>query len=143
MKKLGILLMAGLLVTSCVPITPQMRMQKHPDLYAALSPSERQWVERGELAKGMSRDAVFLAWGPPAMSYEGNQQGKASMRWDYTGEHAVYAERYHGGDGYRGHYAHPYGDSAYGFAPELTFVPYRRASVWFVNNRVDGWERLR
>jgi len=148
MKKLVVFLMAGLLGTSCVPITPQTRIAKHPDLYAALNPSERNLVERGELAKGMTRDAVFLAWGPPAMSYEGYHEGKASMRWDYTGAQAVYSERFYGvygysGHGYRGHNVHPYSAYAYGFAPELAFVPYRRASVWFINNRVDGWERLR
>jgi len=150
MKQLVVLLMVGLVASSCVPITPQTRIQKHPALYAALSPNERNLVERGELAKGMSRDAVFLAWGAPAMSYEGYHQGKASMRWDYTGARAVYSERFYGvygyggygGYGYHGHYAHPYSAYAYGFAPELAFVPYRRASVWFVNNRVDGWERL-
>ena len=148
MKKLLVLLTAALLASSCVPITPQTRIQHHPQLFDALSPSERDLVQRGELAKGMSQDAVFLAWGPPAMRYEGYHQGKASMRWDYTGARAVYSDSFYGvygygRYGYHGHYAHPYGAYAYGFAPELTYVPYRRASVWFVNNRVDGWERLR
>jgi len=143
MKQLVVLLMAGLVAASCVPLTPQARIQHHPQLFAALRPSERDLVQRGELAKGMSQDAVFLAWGPPAMNYEGYHQGKASMRWDYTGARAVYSDQFYGGYGYHRRYANPYGAYAYGFAPELAYVPYRRASVWFVNKRVEGWERLR
>jgi len=149
MKKILLMLMVALVASSCVPITPQTRINQHPEIFAALPQKERDLVQRGELAKGMSPDAVMLAWGPPSMRFEGYHQGRASMRWDYTGATAVYSEQFYGvygspygGRGYYGHYPHPYSAYAFGFAPELTYVPYRRASVWFVNNRVDGWERL-
>jgi len=151
MKKILLMFMVALVASSCVPITPQTRINQHPEIFAALPQKERDLVQRGELAKGMSPDAVMLAWGPPSMRFEGYHQGRASMRWDYTGATAVYSEPFygiyggygiHGGHGYYGHYPHPYSAYAFGFAPELTYVPYRRASVWFVNNQVDGWERL-
>ena len=147
MKKLLVLLGIGLMAASCVPSTPQTRIQQHPELYAALSSSQQALVQRGELAKGMTAEAVMLAWGPPAMRYEGNDKGRDSMRWDYTGARAVYSSQFYGvygygGYGYHGHHGYyPY--SGFGFAPDVAYVPYRRASVWFVNNRVDGWERLR
>ncbi len=31
----------------------------------------------------------------------------------------------------------------FGFGPEIAYIPYRVASVWFINNRVDSWERAR
>ena len=145
MKKFIALFAVGLLASSCVPITPQMRIQQHPEIFATLSPNEQALVQRGELAKGMPPQAVVLAWGPPSMRYEGNHKGSPSMRWDYTGTQAVYSGQYFGmyGYGYHGRYGHPYSGYGVGFAPELAYVPYRQASVWFVNNRVDAWDRLR
>jgi hypothetical protein len=31
----------------------------------------------------------------------------------------------------------------FGIGPEIAYVPYRIASVWFVDNRVDAWERAK
>jgi hypothetical protein len=144
MKKLLVCLALGLLATSCVPSTPQARIQQNPEMFAALSPKEQSLVQRGEIAKGMPPDAVVLAWGAPAMSYEGNKKGQASLRWDYTSAYPVYTAAYYGGYGYGGYGHHGrYGYYGYGFGPELTYVPYRSSSVWFVNNRVESWERLR
>jgi hypothetical protein len=133
-----LLLPAGLLLSSCVPSTPQTRIQQHPDLFAALSPKHQQLVQQGALAKGMPRDAVMLAWGPPAQRFEGSQGGKSSERWDYSGAYPVYTHGFYGGFGYGRYGCYPYG---YGFMPEVTYVPYRRASVWFIDSLVDSWER--
>lgn len=138
----------GLVASSCAPSTPQTRIQQRPDRFAALPAKERSLVERGEIAKGMSEDAVWLAWGPPAMRYEGYQKGRTSERWDYTAARPVYANHYYGmygfgGYGHHGRYGHPYSAYGFGFAPEVAYVPYRKASVWFVSSRVDSWERLR
>ena len=145
MKQLILLLISGLLASSCVPSTPQTRIQQNPAMFGALSPKDQNLVQQGTLAKGMPQDAVWLAWGPPAQRFEGFQSGKVSERWDYSGSYPVYSQQFYGGYGYGygygryGRYQGPY----YGFGPEVTFVPYRRASVWFVNDRVDSWERTR
>lgn len=144
MKKFLACLACGLLATSCVPSTPQTRIEQNPQMFAALSAKEQSLVQRGEIAKGMSPNAVVLAWGPPSMRYEGNKQGQSSMRWDYTSAYPVYTSGYYGyygGYGRHGRYGYPY--YGYGFGPELTYVPYRSSSVWFVNNHVESWERLR
>ena len=149
MKKPFLVLLMGLVAASCVPSTPQTRIQQRPEVFAALTANERALVQRGELAKGMSPDAVMLAWGAPALQYKGYHQDRPAMRWDYTGARAVYSGPYYGMYGYGGYggygYHGRYGYSTYGFgfAPELAYVPYRRASVWFVNHRVDAWDRLR
>ena len=31
----------------------------------------------------------------------------------------------------------------FGVGPEVAYVPYRVGSVWFINHRVDSWERAR
>jgi hypothetical protein len=146
MKPLLVVVALGLLAASCAPSTPQTRIQQHPQQFAALSTKEQSLVQRGELAKGMSPDAVLLAWGSPAMRYEGYQQGRAAERWDYTAARPVYANPYFGAYSFAGygHYGHyPYSGYGFGFGPELAYLPYCRASVWFVGNRVDSWERLR
>jgi hypothetical protein len=146
MRNPAVLLAIGLAASGCVPSTPQARIQQSPALYSALAAKDQRLVQQGEIAKGMSQDAVFLAWGSPNMRYEGFQKGKTSERWDYAGSYPVYSNTYYGSYGYRnygryGHHGAPY--YANGIAQELTYVPYRRASVWFVNQRVDSWERMR
>lgn len=144
MKQLLIALVGGLLVSSCVPSTPQTRIQQHPELFAALAPKDQQLVQQGTLAKGMSPDAVLLAWGPPAQRVEGFQAGKVSECWNYAGAYPVYSQSFYGGYSYGygryGRHHYPYGA---GFGPEVTYVPYRKATVWFVDHRVDAWERTR
>lgn len=145
MKNLLLALAAGLLVVSCAPNTPQARIGKSPEKFAALNQRDRELVERGELRRGMSQDAVWLAWGSPGQTYQGTQKGKQAERWDYLGTKPVYSSWIGGGWGYS-----PYGYGRYGysslnvaFGPDVTYLPYRLASVWFENQRVEAWERLR
>ncbi|MEI6656771.1 MAG: hypothetical protein WCP45_18550 [Verrucomicrobiota bacterium] len=150
MRNLLVTLTVGLAVCSCVPTTPQARIQQSPAVFAALSPKEQQLVQQGALAKGMSQNAVLLAWGAPSMRYEGFRNGCSALRWDYTAASPVYTSTFfggysYGGYGHHGPYGSPYRGYGYGigFAPEIGYLPYHKSSVWFVNNRVDAWERLR
>lgn len=128
--------------SSCAPSTPQTRIAANPALFEAQPAKHRPLIEQGELQRGMSKDAVQLAWGAPQSSFEGSRDGKTAERWDYTGSRPVHTSGFHGGYGFNRRLRHPYADF-YGFGPEVIHVPYRRASVWFVSGRVDGWERLR
>ena len=57
---------------------------------------------------------------------------------------AAHPHAYDGGYGYGFSPYGPYRSQAYyGFGPEVAYVPYRIASVWFIENRVDSWERAR
>ncbi len=131
------------IITSCAPSTPQTRIQQRPQDFARLSEKHQELVSRGEIAKGMSKDAVALAWGSPSTRIEGLRNGKFSERWDYIGREAVTRNHFFGGYS-SGRYG-PYGYSGYraGFGPEVTYVPYLQASVWFVSGRVNEWERQR
>ncbi len=131
------------IVSSCAPSTPLTRIQERPQDYAQLSEKHKDLVSRGEIAKGMSKEAVTLAWGSPGAHIDGLRNGKHSERWDYMGRHAVTRNHFFGGYTSGGY--GPYGYSGYraGFGPEISYIPYRKASVWFVGGRVDEWERQR
>ena len=144
MKTAFAALLAGLLAVSCAPSTPQSRIEAQPAKFAALSRKDKALVEQGKIDRGMSQDAVWLAWGAPSRVLENSKDGKPGERWDYTRTEPVYttsafAPYGYGWGGPRGYY--PY----YGFAvfPEVAYVPYRSASVWFVRDRVDSWERVK
>jgi hypothetical protein len=146
MKKWIVISCLGLLVgivSSCAPSTPQRRIQERPQDFEKLSEKHKELVSKGEIAKGMSKDAVYFAWGSPASQVDVFKDGKSSERWDYEGRHAVTQHRFYGGYSTGGY--GPYGYSGYrtGIGPEVTYIPYRRASVWFVRGVVDEWERQR
>jgi hypothetical protein len=137
-----------LVLFSCVPSTPEARIAAQPALFDALPSRQQELVRQGRIDKGMGTDAVYLAWGKPAREYEGSDGKVATLRWDYAGSTPVYSSSFYGGyGGYRyggygryGRYGYPYG---YGIGQEVTYVPYRRASVLFQNGRVASWERSR
>jgi hypothetical protein len=145
MKKHLPALSAVLMLASCVPSTPQSRIQRNPQKFEALGANHRSLVQQGQITRGMTTDAVYLAWGAPSGIFQGSKNGKATERWDYAGSRPVYATGFYGGYGYGygpyGRYGHP--GYAYGLGPEVAYVPYRIASVWFVNRRVESWERAR
>jgi hypothetical protein len=149
MRKFVCLLLGGMAMVSCVPSTPQTRIERNPAAFAALSAKDQELVRQGSIAKGMRAAAVLLAWGEPSARLEGFRDGKTSERWEYTGSEPVYTNSVYGGfgyyGGYRGRYGRyhgPYVPYGYGFGPTVTYVPYCRSRVWFVNGRVDAWERL-
>ncbi len=141
MKQLSaaVILLAAL--ASCAPMTPQARIARNPEKFAPLSQPQKDLVEKGLISRGMPQDAVYLAWGGPDRSFEGSNEGRRSERWDYSGTRPVYTTNFFGGYGYNGY--GPYGYSGFGFGPEIAYIPYRVASVWFVSDKVEAWERVR
>jgi len=75
-------LAAGVLIlTSCS--TPQTRISDHPDLYQRLSRGDQALVSQGQVRYGMSRNAVWLAWGSPDQKIVGNMEGHPTETWIY------------------------------------------------------------
>jgi len=134
-----------LILASCAPSTPQSRIQQHPEKFSRLTSHQKELVRQGRIDRGMPPEGVELAWGNPDRQSEGSKNGRYTQRWDYEGSRPVQTTSFYGGMGFgygrygrHGHYYAPYG---VGFGPEVTYVPYTRASVWFVKDRVDSWER--
>lgn len=139
MKILPLLACAtSLLFFSCAPNTPEQRILKNISLYTALPAKHQELVKRGELARGMSPEAVFIAWGNPAEKYQIMNGGISTERWDYTRNKSVYTNQIGYGIGFGGHHSY----SSLYFSPEVSYIPQRSASVLFKMNKVDGWERM-
>jgi hypothetical protein len=147
MKRYFPVVLCCAIATACAPSTPQARIEKHPEKFAALGRQEQSLVEQGQIAPGMSTDAVMLAWGFPDRRFEGSRDSVTTERWDYTTAVPVHSPTWvygaygcggYGFNGRRGVYR-----GGFGFGPEITYLPQRVASVWFIDRRVDSWERLR
>jgi len=147
MKLMPMPIIAGaiaMLAASCAPNTPAARIDRNPGLYEALPAEHRKQVREGRIDRGMSEDAVLLAWGRPSRQLEMVRPEGPAVRWDYTGSRPVYASNFHGGyrRGRLGACCH-YSAVGFGFGPEIIHVPTHRASVWFVDGKVEAWESVR
>jgi len=71
-----------LILTSCS--TPETRISEHPDLYQSLSHRDQALVNEQQIRVGMSRPAVWLAWGSPDQRIIGNMGGGTTETWVYT-----------------------------------------------------------
>ena len=143
MKKLMPVALVGMLLAACAPSTPQARIEREPRKFDSLSSKHRELVQQGRIERGMPPDAVYLAWGSPSRTFQGSKNGRMTERWDYAGSRPVYYNSFHGS---YGRYYGPYRRHGYyglGWGPEVAYIPYRIGSVWFIDNRVDAWERAR
>jgi len=134
----------ALVFASCAPSSPAGRIDRNPQIFDALPAKQQEEARAGRIARGMSHDAVFIAWGRPSRRVEMMRPDGPVVRWDYMGTQPVYHAHFYGGYG-RGRYGPygPYSRSAFAMGPEFVYVPYHRASVWFINGKVDSWESVR
>jgi hypothetical protein len=72
----------ALVLTSCS--TSQTRISNDPDLYRSFSQRDQALVSQGQIRIGMSRPAVWLAWGSPDRRIVGNMGSGTSETWVYT-----------------------------------------------------------
>ena len=130
-----------LAVSSCSVPSTQSRIAKNSSMYSMLSPKHRQLVASGQITKGMSKDAVYLAWGTPSKVYKMEENGISKERWTYTRSEPRYSTSV--GIGYGGlpryrRYGY-YGGIDYG--PRHVYVPETVVQVIFVRDKVESWER--
>ena len=64
--------------------TPENRIKSNPQIYSSLSPADQTLVRQGQIRVGMSKAAVFLAWGNPDRIRSGERQGHPFEAWIYT-----------------------------------------------------------
>lgn len=134
-----LMLGVGFLCVACQSSTPAARIESNPVLFRALSPEQQLMVQQGRICKGMSKEAVFLAWGNPGTApLRGEKAGKAYERWVYTRERAVPVDTF-GGGWYGRPWCHhgwyePYGGMS------VMYVPEEAATVTFEADKVTEWE---
>lgn len=154
-------LCGALLLSQCVA-TPQTRIQNNPQLYSQLSSRDRQLVASGSLREGMTRDAVYLAWGQADRVSTGVHKGRAMESWTYLGQRPVTTYNmgfglgggwggypywgagrlgygWAGGLGGWGGWGGGWGSPYWGGGPMVTYIPYTQAVVEFTNGRVTSW----
>ena len=141
-----------LLVSGCS--TVESRIADHPDIYHSLSPRQQQLVANGQIAPGMPRQAVYLAWGSPDQRVEGAMRREMTETWIYVYYTTAYPYGYGGGFGFGGviatHHHHgrsfafigdPFYDPFYySYIPPSIPYPYR--TVTFANGRVVSFQSL-
>lgn len=82
---------AGTAFSGCASRSPvEKRIDKNPALFEELGAGDKDLVLGGEVSEGMSRDAVFLAWGRPDVVRSGSREGKGRERWGYFDRTAVH-----------------------------------------------------
>jgi hypothetical protein len=127
----------ALILTSCS--TPQTRISEHPNLYQSLSPRDRALVGNGQIRTGMSRTAVWLAWGSPDRKIVGNMGAGRRETWAYIYYVTYpYYPGYGPWDPYLG--APLYDPFFYWDVPPT--VPYPGKVVTFANGRVVAFRYL-
>ena len=127
-------------------------------MYDQLPSSHQALVDQGRIKQGMSKEAVFLAWGNPEIKADGEENSIRFERWTYTRLSPIYTTGFSGHYGFDG-YA-PYGYAPYGYAPygygygrcrgygygyhnQVVYAKSKAASVDFKNDRVTRWQRGR
>lgn len=142
-RKLTLLLVcySTIILTSCSNNYTQRRIDKNPEMYSNLSKDDQQRVNSKQIARGMSKDAVYLTFGAPSNSTKGSKGGTTYERWYYSRLIPNYIGGYYPGYGSYG----PAGYYGYG-AGFSAFPEYSReleAIVEFRKGAVYGWEDAR
>ena len=104
MKKLSILLAAIGLLFAAGCATPAARIERNPEVFNKLAPSDQQLIREGKVAIGFTPEMVKLALGDPDRKFLRTDANGTSESWSYT--------TYEGPDGmllYRGYYHRYYG----------------------------------
>jgi hypothetical protein len=125
----------AIVLSSCS--TPQTRISEHPELYQSLSHRDQALVSQGQIRIGMSRTAVWLAWGTTDRKIIGNMGGGPTETWVYT-YYATYPyyPYYNPLDIYFG--APLYDPFCYSWFPQS--IPYPGKIVTFASGRVASFQ---
>ena len=130
----------ALLLTSCSTI--ESRISENPEIYRNLSSRDQALVNQGEIRYGMSRNAVWLAWGSPDFKVIGNMRGHSTETWIYvhyaTYPYYPYYGPYDPGFGFFGD---PFYDPFY-YSLIPPSIPYPYKTVTFSNGRVVSFQYL-
>jgi hypothetical protein len=120
------ILATALLLAGCATSTIETRKRARAATYTALPPDVKSLVDNGQIKAGMSEDAVYIAWGPPAEILHNESANAAESTWLYYGGW-MQETRY---------WSHRHLDRDY--LPRT----YVSAEIVFVNGQVVRWRTL-
>lgn len=107
-------------------------------MFQQLTPEQQLMVQQGRICEGMTKDAVFLAWGNPnTPPVTGQQDGKTYEKWVYNVYQPVTVNTISIGGGW----CHGPWYCGSGMGASTAMVPAEAAWVIFQNNLVTSWER--
>jgi hypothetical protein len=127
-KRGSLFLLAAMLLSGCASSSIESRQRERATAFASLPADQQTLVRDGQIRRGMSADAVYIAWGKPAQILQ---------REDARGLVTVWL--YHGGWMEDTRYW-PYGSRvpAHDYQPRT----YVSAEITFVNGVVEAWRTL-
>jgi hypothetical protein len=138
--RLAALALAAFLCQCATPVN--QRIAAHPEAYQTLTDHERDLVQCGEVRRGMSQDAVALAWGEPTRRSVRMFHGHPLERWTYSGYVPTYGAHttYDLGDGVRrrGHTGPLLADDSLSGNARVMNV----RSTYFYDGQLEGWSTL-
>jgi len=129
-----LLFLLVLLAAGCSTVSS--RIKERPEVFGRLSPADQQLVTNGEVREGMTRDAVYLAWGRPDDLVRGSEDGSAYEEWVYTANSTELVSSYYP---VYAHYGRRCSGWDYPFMPMVVSRPYPYKSVRFVQGKAIAW----
>ena len=126
-KVLSLALILGLLA-GCATNKIEARRREKAASFGALTPEFQELVRQGQIRRGMSPDAVYIAWGQPAQILEQEDQQGSLTVWLYHGNWSEEVRYW------------PYQSRVP--STDYNIRTYIRAEVSFVNNAVTTWRIL-
>ena len=149
-RGLAAVALAAVFLAGCETMSPvDRRVERDPALFNALPESHQALVRQGKVKEGMSKDAVFLAWGRPHEIKQGSRDGKSNETWLWFDREPAagmvslgvgYGYGYGGLYGYIEDFGHSYGCRS-PFWDDFAYRERLAATVEFSGDKVVAWER--
>ncbi len=137
-KPIFVLAVAGALLSGCATSTIESRKKERYNAYTELNAEQRAAVDTGQIKVGISKDAVYIAWGKPHQVLVSESSAGKQEVWVYLGTY-LQSYNYWGFRPYFGPYRYYHGPYLYqDYAP----VAYPRAEVVFEKDVVKQWRTL-
>ncbi len=139
MKIYACILSIVVMILSSGCSTIESRMREKQGAFNALSPEEKQLVQKGVIKTGMNQDAVYIALGTPSRSLAKSVKETVYTSWIYERlmTQSIPQWTYVYGRDCRGRVvAYPY------YNPIYTYYDIPYFKVTFKNGKVVEWEQL-
>lgn len=86
-----LLALAALLLSSSGCLTTHHRAREHSAAFGKLSRDDQRLVLHRRVRTGMSKEAVYIAWGRPGRTFDNGKSKSAQETWIYERQVTVYA----------------------------------------------------